>query len=644
MIFANQFYIMKKILTLGILLSLNLVGSSQTITTIAGTGLGGFTGDGGPATAATVGGAGFVCFDGAGRLLFTDNTNFRVRTINSLGNINTISGNGVGAWSGDGGPATSAGQRPRPIVANKHGEFIFADASTYRLRKVSTAGIITTFAGNGTPGFSGDGGPATAATLSVTGSYLAIDEVGRIYLTDLNRIRLIDTSGIITTIAGTGATGFSGDGGPASAATFNAVGGIALDDTGNLYILDVANFRVRKINRAGIITTIAGTGVSAYAGDGGPALSAQLKHPFHITTDLLNNLYISEVDNGIVRKISTSGIITTVVGDGVPGFAGDGGPATLARLHGPQGLAVDSAGNLYIGDASNARLRKVSSGNSQPAFSGAKKQYLTVCENSTGYSLDTILSASDVDAGQTLTWQLSIAPAHGTATVSYSATSTGATLMPSGLLYTPTPGYSGTDTFTVRIDDGITANKTTVYVTVIPFHSGTIVGADSVCVTDTVYLSNTTPGGVWSTSAPGVATINSSGRVVGIAAGTCQLSYTISNSCGAVSAVHPLVVRPWSSSCLPVSVVGINAYSDGLRVFPNPAAHQMAVEVTSPVTEEIMLHVFDATGRLLLLKTAYTNGKIDMEEKWVRSLSVGVYYIRAVSPHQAWGSRFLIAR
>ncbi len=616
----------------------------QTITTIAGTGLAGFTGDGGPATAASVGGAGYVCFDGAGRLLFTDNTNFRVRTINSLGNINTVSGNGSGAWSGDGGPATSAGQRPRSIVANKHGDFVFVDGGLNRLRRVSTAGIITTFAGNGTPGFSGDGGQATAATLGVSGNYLAIDEVGRIYLTDNNRVRLIDTAGIITTIAGTGATGFSGDGGPASAATFNAVGGIALDDTGNLYVIDAANYRVRKINTAGIITTIAGTGVSAYAGDGGPALSAQLKKPFHIATDLLNNLYISENDNGCVRKISTSGIITTLVGDGVPGFAGDGGPATLARLFGPQGLAVDSAGNLYIGDASNARLRKVSSGNSQPAFSGGKKQYLTACENSTGYSLDTILSASDVDAGQTLTWQLSIAPAHGTATVSYSATSTGATLMPSGLLYTPAPGYSGTDTFTVRIDDGITANKTTVYVTVTPFHSGTIVGADSVCVTDTVFLSNTTPGGVWSSSAPSVAAINSLGRVIGIAAGTCQLSYTVSNSCGAVSSVHPLVVRPWSSSCLPVSVAAINAGPDGLRVFPNPAAHQMAVEVASPVTEEIMLHVFDATGRLLLVKTAYTNGKIDMEEKWVSSLSVGVYYIRAVSPHQAWGSRFLIAR
>ncbi|MBL7690685.1 MAG: hypothetical protein JNM41_03760 [Flavipsychrobacter sp.] len=629
-------------LILLLLLPVSLHG--QTITTIAGMGLAGFTGDGGPATAASVGGAGYVCFDGAGRLLFTDNTNFRVRTINSLGNINTISGNGVGSWSGDGGPATSAGQRPRSIVANKQGDFFFADASNYRLRQVSNAGIITTFAGNGTPGFSGDGGLATAATLGASGAFLAIDEVGRIYLTDNNRIRLIDTSGIITTIAGTGATGFSGDGGPASAATFNAVGGIALDDTGNVYVIDGGNYCIRKINRLGIITTIAGTGVSAYAGDGGPALSAQLKKPFHIASDLLNNLYISENDNGCVHKISTTGIISTVVGDGVLGFAGDGGPATLARLNRPQGLAVDSVGNLYIGDASNGRLRKVSLGNGQPAFSGGKKQYLTVCENSTGYSLDTILSASDVDAGQTLTWQLSIAPAHGTATVSYSATSTGATLMPTGHLYTPAPGYSGTDTFTVRIDDGITANKTTLYVTVTPFHSGTIIGADSVCVTDTVYLSNSTPGGVWSSSASGVATINSSGRVVGIAAGTCQLSYTISNSCGAVSSVHPLVVRPWSSSCLPVSVVAINTGTDGIRVFPNPAAHQMVVEVSSPVTEEILLHVFDGTGRLLLAKTAYTNGKIDMDEKWVSSLSVGVYYIRAVAPHQAWGSRFLIAR
>ncbi len=635
---------MKKVWALCFLLSFNLVGRSQIITTIAGTGLGGFTGEGGPATAASVGGAGFVCLDGAGRLLFTDNTNFRVRTINGLGNINTISGNGVGSWSGDGGPATSAGQRPRSIVANQQGDFFFADASNYRLRQVSNAGIITTFAGNGTSGFSGDGGPATAATLGASGAFLAIDEVGRIYLTDNNRIRLIDTSGIITTIAGTGATGFSGDGGPASAATFNALGGIALDDTGNVYVIDGGNYCIRKINLMGIITTIAGTGVSAYAGDGGPALSAQLKKTFHIATDLLNNLYLSENDNGCVRKISTTGIISTVVGDGVSGFAGDGGPATLARLNRPQGLAVDSAGNLYIGDASNARLRKVSSGNNQPAFSGGKKQYLTVCENSTGYSLDTSLSASDVDAGQTLTWQLSIAPAHGTATVSYSATSIGATLMPSGLLYTPAPGYSGTDTFTVRIDDGITANKTTVYITVTPFHSGTIVGADSVCVTDTVYLSNTTPAGVWSSSAPGVATINASGMVVGVAAGICQLSYTVSNSCGVVSSVHPLVVRPWSSACLPVSVVSVNTHPAGIQIFPNPVSNQMTVEVMSPSDESIALRLFDATGRLLTEVVGATNTTILVEESLVKSLPDGVYTIKAGSPHNTWAGRFIISR
>ncbi|MBE2290590.1 MAG: T9SS type A sorting domain-containing protein, partial [Chitinophagaceae bacterium] len=451
-------------------------------------------------------------------------------------------------------------------------------------------------------------------------------------------------TGIITTIAGTGVTGFSGDGGPASAATFNAVGGIALDDTGNLYVLDVANYRVRKINRAGIISTIAGNGVSAYSGDGGPALSAQLKHPFHITTDLLNNIYISEVDNGSVRKISTSGIITTVVGDGVPGFAGDGGPATLARLYGPQGLAVDSAGNLYIGDASNARLRKVSSGNSQPAFSGGKKQYVTVCENATGFLLDTILSVSDVDAGQTLTWQLSIAPAHGTATVSYSTAATGTTLMPSGLLYTPTPGYSGTDTFTVRVDDGITANKTTIFVTVTPFHSGTIIGSDSVCVTDTVYLSNTTPGGLWSSSAPGVATINASGMVVGVATGTCQLSYTVSNSCGVVSSVHPLVVRPWSSACLPVSVATAYIHPAGIQIFPNPVANQMKVEVMSPSDESITLRLFDATGRLLTEISGTTNKTILVDERSVKSLPDGVYTIKAVSPHNTWAGRFIISR
>jgi sugar lactone lactonase YvrE len=221
-------------------------------------------------------------------------------------------------------------------------------------------GTITTVAGTGVAGFSGDGGPATAAQLSAP-QQLAVGS-GNLYIADTsnNRVRRVDlATGTITTFAGTGTSGFSGDGGPATAAQLNYPVGLAIG-SGNLYISDQNNYRVRKVDLVtGIITTAVGTGVRGYSGDGGPAAAAQVGRPLGLALDSAN-LCIADYDNARIRKVDlTTGIITTVAGMGVMGFSGDGGPAEAAQLYGPNAVALDSA-NLYISDSFNNRVRRVS--------------------------------------------------------------------------------------------------------------------------------------------------------------------------------------------------------------------------------------------------------------------------------------------
>jgi sugar lactone lactonase YvrE len=226
---------------------------------------------------------------------------------------------------------------------------------------VSTSGTITTFAGNGTQGFSGDGGPATSAGLSYPGG-VAVDAAGNLYIADTSnhRVRKVSTSGTITTVAGNGTFGFSGDDGPATNATLSYPTEVAVDAVGNLYIADTGNLRVRKVSASGTITTVAGNGIYGFSGDGGPATNASLVIPRGVAVDAVGNLYIADYGNSRVRKVSSWGTITTVAGNGSPGFSGDGGPATSAALGYPRGVAVDAAGNLYIADTDNNRVRKVS--------------------------------------------------------------------------------------------------------------------------------------------------------------------------------------------------------------------------------------------------------------------------------------------
>jgi sugar lactone lactonase YvrE len=214
-------------------------------------------------------------------------------------------------------------------------------------------------AGNGTPGFSGDNGPATSAQLYGPDG-IAVDSAGNLYIADSvnNRIRKV-SNGIITTVAGNGTAGFSGDNGPATSAQLYSPSGLAVDSAGNLYFADGANYRIREVSN-GVITTVTGNGTPGHSGDNGPAANATI-NGFFVTVDSAGNLYIGDNNNHRVRKVS-GGTITTVAGTGTPGFGGDNGPATSANLAFPAGVAVDPAGNLYIADVGNYRIRMVSNG------------------------------------------------------------------------------------------------------------------------------------------------------------------------------------------------------------------------------------------------------------------------------------------
>jgi sugar lactone lactonase YvrE len=265
----------------------------------------------------------------------------------------------AGGFVGDGGAATKASfEMPSYIAQDKSGNLYISDFSGQRIRKVTPAGIISTYAGTGISGFSGDDGPASSAKLSYpTG--LVFDSAGDLILADggNNRVRMIDPSGTITTIAGTGAAGYGGDGGPAIKATFNQTWGLTYDPAGNLYITDIGNCVVRIINSSGIINTFAGNGTCGYGGDGGPATSANLNFPRGIVF-AGGNLYIADTQNHRVRKVNAHGTISTFAGNGQPGFGGDGGKATSAKIGNPKGLAFRN-GTLYIGSAGRSRIRTV---------------------------------------------------------------------------------------------------------------------------------------------------------------------------------------------------------------------------------------------------------------------------------------------
>jgi sugar lactone lactonase YvrE len=336
-------------------------GTPGVITTVAGTGVQGSSGDGGQARAAAIRYPFDLVVDEAGNLYILELV--RVRKVDPSGRITTVVG-----------PPTTLGQvelteaNQLHLAKQANALAIDADGNLYVgggdghhfiVNKISPLGEVTRVAGTGRSGFSGDGGPAIEAELGWVYD-LAIDPTGVIYIADHDnsRIRMIDTNGVITTLAGTGTVGYSGDGGPAKDAQVDHPGGIALDSQGNVYFTQRPAV-VRRIDPNGVITTIAGSGRIGYAGDGGPATQAQLNGPEHVAVDGEGIIYIEDTGNNCIRRVDLDGTIWTVVGMRGSGFSGDDGPALEARLSEPSGMFLAPGGVLYIADSGNNRIRRV---------------------------------------------------------------------------------------------------------------------------------------------------------------------------------------------------------------------------------------------------------------------------------------------
>ena len=377
------------------------VDTKGTITTVAGTGRSGYGGDKGPAARARLSTPSGVAVDGAGNLYIADYGDHRIRRVNALGIITTVAGTGEKGYSGDGGSAVRARlDRPLGMTVDGAGNLYISDHGNQRIRRVDTRGIIRTVAGTGRSGYGGDGGPAVKAQV-LGPNDVAVDGSGILYIADTwnYRIRRVDGSGTITTIAGIGESGYSGDGGPAVAARLYEPADVAVDGAGNLYIADSGNHRIRRVDPEGIITTVAGTGTGGHSGDGGPAVAAQLFTPRGVAVDGSGTLYIADTLNHRIRRVDLEGIITTVTakvyypsdvvvdgsgnvyiadeqnsrilrvdgsgnhtivaGTGKGGFSGDGGSAVTAQVWLPKGVDWHGAGNLYIADSSNRRIRRV---------------------------------------------------------------------------------------------------------------------------------------------------------------------------------------------------------------------------------------------------------------------------------------------
>lgn len=381
----------------------NAASAQGIINTIAGTGVAGFSGDGGPAISARFSGPYGVAVDGAGNIYVADKSNNRVRMISSAtGNISTFAGSTYGL-SGLGGPATLAKMKyPDGVFVNAAGDVVITDWYNDMTFNVDhSTGNIAALCGCGSQGCGGDGGPSWLAKM-MTPAGSCQDLSGNTYVADkgCNKIRRVDAiTGIVSTVAGSGSFGYSGDGGLAIAAKFAGISSVFFDPTspgaGHIYMSDAGNNVVRKVDlNTGIVTTVAGSGVAGYSGNGGIATNARLRNPGNMFIDNNSNIYLCDRGNHVIRKIQlTSGLITTIAGNGAAGFGGDGDVSTNARLNNPEGVWVSNTGHLFIADAGNQRIRVISpkGGGSTPATGPS-----TASGTPKGAAVSSVLNASEI--------------------------------------------------------------------------------------------------------------------------------------------------------------------------------------------------------------------------------------------------------
>lgn len=501
---------------------------AQNIYTFAGiAGANGYTGDDSLSTIAKLSGPVGIACNAAGVVYFADTRNNVIRKVSTAGIISTVAGNGTGGYSGDGGPATAAQLRgPAGVAVDGIGNLYITDNRNNVVRKVDTFGNISTFAGTSVAGYTGDGGDATAAELNRPYG-IAVDATGNLFISDTRNqvIREVSASGTFTinTVAGIGTAGYTGDGSPATAAQLSNPQGIAVSSSGKLFIADSRNQVIRMVN-AGVISTFAGTGVSGHSGDGGPATAADLSSPNDVKVDAAGNVFIADSSN-TVRIINVGDTIKDFAGTGVPGYSGDGGPATAAKFVLADGLAIDASHNIYIATLGNNVIRRV----------GAAVTGIYITSNTGDTSCIGLVSNFKAipvaDATPHYQWQKNGVNV-GTDTFYYAPTSIVTGDIISCILLTAPGGSMLAISNNMRIDS-------------LP-RVGVVNGPTGFCVGGVITLTDAggVGGGIWMSSNTAIATWGAFGRVTGISPGTVKIFYYLSNICGSDTASHTVKVYP----------------------------------------------------------------------------------------------------
>jgi len=565
-----------------------------------------------PGTSGVISDPAQLAFDRYGNLYCGEGLGNKVIKIDTSGVVSVFAGTGATGYGGDGGPATAAVfNQPAAVATDSFGNVYIGDGGNNRVRKVDvTTGIITTIAGTGTAGFGGDGGPAVASKLFAPGG-LYFDKYENLYITDdANfRIRKIDVSGIITTIAGNGTYASAGDGGPATAAECYPDYNMCTDALGNLYFIDNANNTVRKIDTLGIISTIAGdsSGAATYVADGVPALGAPMG-PAGIAFNEFGELVISDDENNRIRLIDSSGIIHTVAGDGIVGYSGDGGSAVSAEIGQPVGITFDHCGNLYIAEITSARIRKVT-------FNLLGTPSITISP-SPG---DTVCAGTSVTYSATVT---------GSGTFTYKWVVNGTVVSTSGSSYTYTPAngdsvrciFAGTGLCSGHAD---TVSSNTVHMVVTPFVTPTVTlsGAATAVVGSTVTVTATIAGAgssytiEWFSDGVLFATTTAPTVTYTVTAGTDSITATVIPSAGcydsATSAAHTIA----SSN---EGVINITALP--VNIYPNPAHNEVIISGSDIAN----ITITNPIGQTLLSKNT-NEAKLSID---ISSYPAGIYLIK----------------
>ncbi len=661
---------MKKIYVVLLMLAgcLSAVKAQYVISTAAGNGTSASGGDGGPALSASFNSPHGVAFDAAGNMYVSEFGGNRIRKISTGNIVSTFAGNGTGNYSGDGGLATSATvNKPVGMCFDASGNMFFADYLNHCIRKITPSGIITTVAGTGgVSGFGGDGGLATSALLN-SPCDVKVDAAGNLLIADSfnNRVRAVNTSGIIFTVVGNGTGSSTGDGGLSTSATVNFPAGVYLDASGNIYITELNGHRVRMINSSAIISTIFGNGTPSSTGDGGPATAATVNGPGTIIGDPSGNLLISEYYGQRIRSINPSGTVTTIAGTGVGSFSGDGGPATSATMNGPFQIALDASNNIYVGEYLNSRVRKLSAcasvsvasitnsvncfgnangsatliatggsgftytwsptgGNSATAFGLTAGNYTVTVKNSCGstsfatinitqppvLNAAAVSSSSVVCAGTAV--NLIATAFGGVPAYTYSWSSGGNTS-------TTTVTVNTTSTYTFTVTDANVCSQTaTVMVSTVPNPTVTAASSSSlICAGQTVTLT---------ASGASTYTWNTTATTSAIAVSpSVTTSYTVTGSVTGCP-TSSMVISQSVSPCTGITELTASA---GINVYPNPSSGEFILKVDR-MNSEMHFEIFNSLGQSVK-KAGITESETHIN---IKDVAQGVYYLKLTTGNE----------